>query len=196
MIAALHLLADLPALPAAQGDIKAPSIEYEALSPYLVIFGVALAGVLVEAFVPARLRRNAQLVLALGGLVGALVAVILLHSRRSIVAVGSVAVDGPALFLQGTILVLAIASVLLLAERSTDSTGGALVADPAALPGTPHAGRLFASRDTTTEAYPLLTFSVGGMMLFASANTLLVMFIALEVLSLPLYLMAGLARRP
>jgi len=33
------------------------------------------------------------------------------------------------------------------------------------------------------------------MMLFAASNTLLVMFVALEILSLPLYLMAGLARR-
>jgi NADH-quinone oxidoreductase subunit N len=40
-----------------------------------------------------------------------------------------------------------------------------------------------------------MVFSVGGMMLFASANTLLVSFVGLEVLSLPLYLLAGLARR-
>jgi NADH-quinone oxidoreductase subunit N len=46
-----------------------------------------------------------------------------------------------------------------------------------------------------TEIYPLALFSLGGMMLFPAANNLLLMFIALEVLSLPLYLMAGLARR-
>ncbi|MFC7575668.1 NADH-quinone oxidoreductase subunit NuoN [Klenkia terrae] len=46
-----------------------------------------------------------------------------------------------------------------------------------------------------TEVYPLATFAVGGMMLFVAANDLLVMFIALEVLSLPLYLICGLARR-
>ena len=43
--------------------------------------------------------------------------------------------------------------------------------------------------------FPLTLFSVGGMMLFVSANDLLLLFIALEVLSLPLYLMAGLSRR-
>ena len=38
-------------------------------------------------------------------------------------------------------------------------------------------------------------FAVGGMMLFPTANDLLTMFVALEVLSLPLYLLCGLARR-
>src|SRR5688500_6441170 len=40
-----------------------------------------------------------------------------------------------------------------------------------------------------------MMFSVGGMMLFPAANDLLTMFVALEVLSLPLYLLTGLARR-
>jgi NADH-quinone oxidoreductase subunit N len=40
-----------------------------------------------------------------------------------------------------------------------------------------------------------MTFAVGGMMLFPAANDLLTMFVALEVLSLPLYLLCGLARR-
>lgn len=196
-----HLVAAGPAahafaaLPARIGDIPSPSIDYKALSPFIVIFAVALAGVLVEAFVPARWRRAVQIPLALLGLAGTLAAVIAIHSRRAIVAVGAVAVDGPALFLEATIVVLAFASVLLLAERSTDSTGGAIVADPAALPGTAQAGQLLLSRGTATEAYPLLIFSVGGMMLFCAANTLLVMFVALEILSLPLYLLAGMARR-
>ena len=40
-----------------------------------------------------------------------------------------------------------------------------------------------------------MLFSVGGMLLFAASNDLLVMFVALEVMSLPLYLLCGLARR-
>ena len=46
-----------------------------------------------------------------------------------------------------------------------------------------------------TEVFPLTLFAVGGMLLFPAADDLLTMFIALEVLSLPLYLMCGLARR-
>ena len=43
--------------------------------------------------------------------------------------------------------------------------------------------------------YPLTLFAIGGMLLFPAANDLLTMFVALEVLSLPLYLLCGLARR-
>src|SRR5690606_17012533 len=45
------------------------------------------------------------------------------------------------------------------------------------------------------EVFPLMLFSVGGMIMFPAANDLLTMFVALEVLSLPLYLLCGLARR-
>jgi NADH-quinone oxidoreductase subunit N len=38
-------------------------------------------------------------------------------------------------------------------------------------------------------------FAVGGMLLFPASGDLLMMFVALEVLSLPLYLLCGLARR-
>jgi NADH-quinone oxidoreductase subunit N len=46
-----------------------------------------------------------------------------------------------------------------------------------------------------TEVFPLTMFAVGGMLLFPASDDLLTMFIALEVLSLPLYLLCGLARR-
>ena len=46
-----------------------------------------------------------------------------------------------------------------------------------------------------TEVFPLALFALAGMMLFPVSNDLLTMFVALEVFSLPLYLMAGLARR-
>ncbi len=48
---------------------------------------------------------------------------------------------------------------------------------------------------TTTEVFPLLLFAVAGMLVFPSANDLLTLFVALEVFSLPLYLMCALARR-
>ncbi len=52
-----------------------------------------------------------------------------------------------------------------------------------------------ATRGAATEVFPLGLFALGGMMTFLAANDLLTMFVALEVLSLPLYLMCGLARR-
>src|SRR6202008_4641433 len=45
-----------------------------------------------------------------------------------------------------------------------------------------------------TELFPLAMLSAGGMLVFPASNDLLTMFVALEFLSLPLYLMCGLAR--
>ncbi len=44
------------------------------------------------------------------------------------------------------------------------------------------------------EYYPLLLFTVGGMMLMAMAADLIVVFLALELLSIPLYVLSGFAR--
>jgi len=183
--------------------IPAPHLEYAALSPLLIVFGVATVGVLIEAFAAPRVRQAVQPPFAIAGFLAALVAVILLArhlndagaGNRRIVGATAVALDGPALFIEGLLAALAAGAVLLVAERTTDSTGGALVADAAVLPGQRGAGVLLASARAQTEAYPLMVFSVGGMMLFSAADTLLVSFIGLEVLSLPLYLLAGLARR-
>jgi NADH-quinone oxidoreductase subunit N len=180
-----------PLLLAAPERIPTPDLQYGALSPMLIVFGVALAGVLVEAFLPSKYRRVIQPTIAILAFIAALVVVALLHTKRQILAAGAVALDGPALFMQGTILALAIASVMLVSEPRVTS----LVARASIVPGSRGARAQRSSPETQTEAYPLMSFAVAGMMLFAASNTLLVMFIALEVLSLPLYLMAGLARR-
>jgi len=204
VLPALTVLPALPVLPTYGTDpIQPPSLEYGALSPMLIVFGVALVGVLIEAFAPTRLRNAVQPPLAVLGLLGAFAAVVVLGlhlddvgaGNRRIIGATAVAMDGPALFLEGLLALLAAVCVLLVAERRLDTGGGSLVADAAVLPGERGSGGLVTSERTQTEAYPLMLFSVGGMMLFAAADTLLVSFIALEVLSLPLYLLAGLARR-
>jgi hypothetical protein len=48
----------------------APSLDYAALLPLLIVFGAALVAVLVEAFAPRRQRFTAQVGVALVGLVG------------------------------------------------------------------------------------------------------------------------------
>ena len=123
------------------------------------------------------------------------------HGRRrlrpaaSIGVEGTIAVDGPTVFIWGLILVFAIGGVLLFAERRLEGGVSAFAGQAAALPGT-EAEREASTRGLEhTEVYPLLMFAVGGMMLFPAANDLLTMFVALEVLSLPLYLLCGLARR-
>ena len=110
---------------AAASTIKAPHIEWSLLSPMLLVFAAALVGVLIEAFAARELRRPMHIVLTLGSLAGAFVLTVVLAARNSIfaggkagsvVAIGTVGVDRPTLFIQGTILVLAFVSVLLIAE--------------------------------------------------------------------------------
>ena len=108
---------------------------------------------------------------------------------------GALAVDGAGLFLQATIAGLAVLAVLLFAERSLDPARSSFVASAAVPAGTPRDREQTTATLVQTEVYPLALFAVGGMMLFVTANDLLVMFVALEVLSLPLYLISGFARR-
>ena len=180
----------------AQESIPAPSIAYGPLLPVLLVLGAACAGVLVEAFVPAARRRLVQLLVSAAGLLAALAAVVALAGRPGqLVVERAVAVDGPTLFLQGTLCVLGLVAVLLLSEYSLDASGGDIVTRASALPGSREDVRLAEAQTIQTEVYPLALFAIGGMLLFPAANNLILMFIALEVLSLPLYLMCGLARR-
>jgi NADH-quinone oxidoreductase subunit N len=197
---------------AVPGAIPAPRIEYSQLAPMLVVFGAAIIGVLVEAFVPRELRRAVHLLVTFGALVAAFIwtcviaasSTIFAHgsagdvvagavAKAGTAATGAVAVDRPTLFIQGTILVLAALSVLLIADDSHDVSSFA--GQAAAVPGSPEERAGLLRGLVHTEIYPLTLFSVGGMLLFPAANDLLTMFVALETLSLPLYLLCGLARR-
>jgi len=193
-------------------SIPAPSVEYALVSPMLIAFGAAVAGVLVEAFVPRRMRYPVQVVLSLGASVAALVAVVVvawgLHLPGHTTVAGSVAVDGPTLLLQGTLLVIGILGLMLIAERRIGVEKVAVGAVSHARAGfdafTPQASAVPGSQVehdadragiSQTEVFPLTLFALAGMLLFPAANDLLTMFVALEVLSLPLYLLCGLARR-
>src|SRR5215208_4333374 len=189
-------------------QMPTPSVEYGLLSPMLIILGVAVVGVLVEAFLPRQQRYAAQLVLSLGGLAASFVAVVglarnLRGSTGENAVLGAIAVDAPTLFLQATILLVGVLGILLIAERRISAP-----ADQETGPGldgfTPQASAVVGSVAEKlatkagvmqTEVFPLTMFAIGGMLLFPAADDLLTMFIALEVLSLPLYLMCGLARR-
>jgi len=193
-----HLPAGLPG--AAIDDFQAPYIDYGRLLPVIIVFGVAVLGVLVEALVPAQSRYRVQSVLAILGVVVAGVFVVRLGTDLPgglgrTVASGTVAIDGPGLFLQGTILALALLSLLLVSERGLESGGSPFTSSAYALPGSDAEREADRSGRFQTEVYPLMMFAIAGMMVFACANDLLVMFIALEVLSLPLYLLCGMARR-
>jgi NADH-quinone oxidoreductase subunit N len=176
-----------------------PDIAWAQLTPILLVLGAAVVGVLVEALVPRRFRRPVQLTLTLAALAGAVVAVAALwddvaDTGGTDVLGGSLLVDGPTLVLQGTVALLALLAVLVMADR-TQTGEDAFAPQGAAVPGSGYEEAARVAGLQQTEVYPLVLFATGGMLIFPATGDLLTLFIALEVLSLPLYLLTGLSRR-
>ncbi|MGB3481455.1 MAG: NADH-quinone oxidoreductase subunit NuoN [Mycobacterium sp.] len=171
--------------------IPAPTVEYSVVAPMLLVFGTAVAAVAVEAAVGPRRRFGVQLVMCAAALVAALITVIALAGTHQRAVMGALAIDGPALFAQGLILVVALLVLLLIAQGRS----GGLTPQGAAIPGSADEQAALRAGAVQTAVFPLLMFAVGGMMLFPAADDLLTMFVALEVFSLPLYVLCGLARR-
>ncbi|MFC8825278.1 NADH-quinone oxidoreductase subunit NuoN [Streptomyces sp. NPDC057137] len=193
---------------AAQGidKIQAPKIEYAQLAPVLIVLGAAVVGILLEAFVPRKGRYYAQLFLSVVALAAAFAAVVALaaggygSTKAHLAAMGAIAVDGPALFLQGVILLTSVVAVFTFAERRLDPEShgtriDSFAAQGASVPGSESEKAAVKAGFTTTEVFPIMLFAVAGMLVFPAANDLLTLFIALEVFSLPLYLLCALARR-
>jgi NADH-quinone oxidoreductase subunit N len=186
--------------------IPAPTVEYAQLAPALIVVGAAIVGVLVEAFVPRKVRYHVQVFLTVVALVAAFAAVVALAAggygttKAKIAAMGAIAVDGPALFLQGTILLASLVAVFTFAERRLDpevhgNRVDSFAAQAASVPGSDSEKAAVKAGFTTTEVFPLVLFAITGMLVFPAANDLLTLFIALEVFSLPLYLLCAVARR-
>ena len=167
----------------------APVLEYSLLAPMLIVLGGAIIGVLVEAFVGRSARPAAQLFISVAAIVMAFAQLVRVRTESSTTAaMGSVTFDGAGVVLQGSILVIALLSIFLIADQDN------FTAAAAAVPGSAEERQAHQARSQTTEVFPLTLFAVAGMMLFPVATDLITLFVALEVLSLPLYLMAGLSR--
>ncbi len=182
---------------AAPDPITAPPISFSLTAPVLIALGGAILGILFEAFLPRRTRYPVQVVLALLTVAAALVWTLYSASQGDVGVTfgGALSVDTATYVMWGVLLVLALPSVLLMADR-TSEPGGAFVTQAAAKVGSQRdrtAARLAAPMQT--EVFPLALFAVAGMMIFSAANDSVTLFVALEVLSLPLYLLCGLARR-
>lgn len=183
----------VPALPAQFSAVK---IDYAAVAPILIVIGGALVGVLVEAFVRRGSRQAFQVGLSLVTLVAALVTLFTLTAKHHAKTLGgSVVVDGPAVYLQGALLLLALLGILTFAERWGGREADAFTPMGASTPGSPQEAAATRAGYVTSEVFPLALLATGGMLLFVAANDLITLFIALEVLSLPLYVLTGLARR-
>ena len=199
MISTYASATDLP-------DISAPHIEYALLAPLFIVTGAAVLGVIVEAFWPRKSRFLVQAVIAVVGIVAAFADTVWVFQdldvvdgsplgRGKIAAEGALAIDGPGVLAWGMLLIFGLLSVLLFAERRLEGGLSAFTGRAADAPGSAAEAEAIKHRVEHTEIFPLALFALAGMMLFATSNDLLTMFVALEVLSLPLYLLCGLARR-
>ncbi len=145
------------------------ALDFNAILPLIVLVSWATVLTLVDLFIPQE-RKNWTTLLAALGLLITLV-LLIVRSRQQFVAFnGMLVVDGFADFLS----ILFVGSGLVSIALSYD-----------------YLKRLDIDR---SEYYILLMFSISGMMLMAMTADLIVVFLALELLSIPLYVLAGFAR--
>ena len=131
-----------------------------------------------------------QIFLTLATLAASFIDILSIRNQSSnVAAVTSVSIDRAGIFMQGSILILALIGTLFIADKYH------FTAKAAAIPGSADEALSISEGSIQTEVFPLTLFAVSGMLLFPVATDLITLFVALEVLSLPLYLMAGLSRR-
>ena len=183
-----------------------PTIEWAGLAPVFIILGAGVLGVLVEALVPRAGRLYTQVVLSVLAVLGAGAAFVMRWaqvlpqdaSTGQVVPSGSVLTPGISedpfgVAAQGIMLVIGLLSVLIMADRTT-AGDGAFAAQAADRPGSAEESESLHHGWTTTEVFPLTMFSLAGMMLFPMVNDFIALFVVLELISLPLYIMAATAR--
>jgi NADH-quinone oxidoreductase subunit N len=155
----------------------APSIDWFAIAPEIALFAAAVLIVLGRSLVRHDPRvHEAALLTAIGGIAVSGVFVgfqwAFVHADGPYQALaGTVAVDGFGVFVKTVILGATLLGVLLAA------------------------GYLRRERLESAEYLVLLLCSATGMMLMASANDLITVFLSLEVLSIALYVLAAFDRR-
>lgn len=178
-------------------SVTAPTISWAGLSPVIVILGAAILGILLEAFVPRKARLACQTGLGVLAIVGSAVA---LAARWDAVRDGSGSALTPGfnedpfgVAAQGVMLVIGLLAILVMADR-TSAGDGAFAAQAADRPGSAEEAESLHAGWMGTEVFPLMLFSLGGMMLFPMASDFITLFVMLELISLPLYIMAATAR--
>ena len=140
-----------------------------AIVPMACVTAAAIAAMTAEAF-RARGERMPIGPLGVIGLVGAAVSTWLLWDQQA-TSFGVVAADNFGLFVTGTLVVVGLLSLGISVPT------------------------LDRERLPRGEYYALLLFALAGMMLMATATDLLVIFLALEVLSLAVYVLTGIRRQ-
>ncbi|HSG42711.1 MAG TPA: NADH-quinone oxidoreductase subunit N [Anaerolineales bacterium] len=145
------------------------STDYQVLTPYIILTVWACVLLLVDLFVPKG-RKGITAALSALGLAITLGFTLAQIGEEATGFNGMVVLDGFSVFVNALLLVSGLLGVALAygyVKRMSIERG---------------------------EYYTLLLFSVTGMMLMAQASDLIIVFLALELLSIPLYVLAAFAR--
>ena len=153
--------------------LPVPEVDWRAIAPELALAVAGVVLLLVVAFWP-RAGRGVLAGLTLAGLAVAAALTIWNWDLERVAFEGAVSLDGITRYARAILLAVGALATLMVAQG--DSREG----EP---------------DDSPPEVYPLLLFALLGMVLLAAASDLLVVFIALEILSLSLYVLAGETRR-
>ncbi|HEV8143810.1 MAG TPA: NADH-quinone oxidoreductase subunit N [Methylomirabilota bacterium] len=150
--------------------IGAPPVNMGALAPTLVLLGAAIVVLLLD-LLPPREDKTHLAGVALAGVIGALLMTLTRWGQDHRGFHDMVVLDNYALFVD-VVICYATALVILLSMDYLRREGV-----------------------QSGEYYALVLFSASGMMLMASANDLVVVFLSLELMSLCLYVLAGLFKQ-
>lgn len=178
-------------------EFQVPELHLAAMGPLLLVLLGAVLSILIEAFAPRHFRQWAQISLTTITVLASLGVLIFNWFRGRVTLAGGLAlsIDGPTYFMWMLLLVFGLLSFLLFAERDAYRGVTAFTSSGASVPGSRQERETEAARFEHTEIFALGMLALAGMMAFAAANDLVTMFVSLEVMSLPLYLLCGLARR-
>jgi NADH-quinone oxidoreductase subunit N len=145
-----------------------PAVTLVVLAPTLIVVGTGLLVLLLDLLPPRGGDRAHLSTVALLGLVASLFTTLLLWGGRGRAFRDMIVLDNYALFFH-VVIGYAAALIVLLSMDYLRRRGA-----------------------ESGEVYALVLFSTAGMLLLASAGDLIVVFLAIELMSLSLYVLAGL----
>jgi NADH-quinone oxidoreductase subunit N len=153
---------------------QAPSLNFLPILPVVIVAGWAIILMIIDLFIPAD-KKHWIAWLSLVGIVLAFAQSVGLwgYERGTFTPEGGapmVIVDNYSIFFNIILLTTAFLTVLFSVNY------------------------LSKANINRGEYYYLLLFSIGGMMLMGMSNDLILIFLALELLSIPLYVLSGFAR--
>jgi NADH-quinone oxidoreductase subunit N len=145
------------------------TVDFTVVLPELIVAITALVVLVADLYLP-RTQRSLLAYASIAGLVIAFVVACVQHDMMKSGFNQSVVQDGFSLFCEGILLVVGIQSLLISIDY------------------------LELEHINYGEYYVLLLGAIAGMMLMAAANSLIVVFLALELFSICLYVLAGFER--